>query len=66
VVDLKFLFFHFAISQNGCMPLGGMKMEPVRWAGGQDVPGVDVRKLVWMAWMAWIPYNFVSYVGNNS
>jgi hypothetical protein len=28
------------------MPLGGMKMEPGRQAGSQDVPGVSVRKLV--------------------
>jgi hypothetical protein len=26
-------------------------MEPVRWAGGQEVPGVDVRKLVLVAWV---------------
>jgi hypothetical protein len=42
-------FFCFAINQNGCMPLGGMKMEPFKRVGSQDVPGVDVRKLVWMA-----------------
>jgi hypothetical protein len=23
VVDLQFLFFYFAINQNGCVPLGG-------------------------------------------
>jgi hypothetical protein len=39
------------------MSLGDMKMEPVRQVGSQDVPGVDVRKLVRMAW---IPYEFVS------
>jgi hypothetical protein len=51
VVDFKFLFFHFAINQNGYMPLWGMKTKPVRQVGGQDVPGVNVRKLVQMAWV---------------
>jgi hypothetical protein len=27
-----------------------MIMEPVTWAGSKDVPGINVRKLVWMAW----------------
>jgi hypothetical protein len=55
--------FYFAINQNGCVPLGGMKTEPVRQVGSQDVPGVNVRKLVWMAWVS---DNYVPDVGDNS
>jgi hypothetical protein len=40
-----------------------MKTEPVRWAGSQDIPGVDVRKLVWMAWVS---NDYVPDVGDNS
>jgi hypothetical protein len=61
VVDLKFLFFYFAINQN--VPLGGMKMEPVRRAGSQDVPGLVVRRVVWMAWVS---DNYVPDKGDNS
>jgi hypothetical protein len=39
--QVSFLFFF-----QGCM-----KTKPVCWAGGQDVPGVNVRKLVWMTWI---------------
>jgi hypothetical protein len=63
VVDFKFLFFYFAVNQNGCVPLGGMKMEAVRQVGGQDEPGVHVRKLVWMAW---VPKDCVSDVSDDS
>jgi hypothetical protein len=56
-------FFYFVINQNSCMPLGSMKTETVRQVGSQDVPGVNVRKLVQMAW---VPYDFVSDVGDNS
>jgi hypothetical protein len=63
VVDLKFIFFYFTINQNSCVPLGGMKTEPVRRVGSQDVPGVDVRKLVWMAWVS---KGYVPDVGDNN
>jgi hypothetical protein len=62
-VDLKFLFFYFAINQNGCGPLWGMKTDPVRRMGNQDVPGVDVRKLVRMAWVS---DDYVPDAGDNS
>jgi hypothetical protein len=51
MVDLKFLCFYFSVNQTGCVSPGCIKMQPVRWVGGQDVPEVNVRKLVWMTWI---------------
>jgi hypothetical protein len=62
-VNLKFLFFYFVVNQNARVSLGGTKMEPVRRAGSQDVPGVNVRRLVWTAWVS---YDYVPDAGNNS
>jgi hypothetical protein len=28
----QMFLFYFALNKNGCIPLGGMKTEPVRWA----------------------------------